>query len=96
MRIMSVTWSAGSSFVPISKFVTGLLRCCLSHSSMAERSYTLPSSAMTGSTGSEKVMGQRSLFMASLFGRALVCRVHRPAQSSLQQEFDWPLLLGLS
>jgi hypothetical protein len=72
VRIMFLTCSAGSSLVPIAKFVTGLLCCCLSHSSMAERSYTLPSSAVTGSTGSEKVMGQTSSAKASSV--ALLCR----------------------
>ena len=72
MGIMFLTCSAGSSLVPIAKFVTGLLCCCLSHSSMAERSYTLPSSAVTGSTGSEKVMGQMSSAKASSV--ALLCR----------------------
>eukprot|EP00900_Chrysochromulina_parva_P008913 jgi/Chrpa1/18022/Chrysochromulina_OHIO_Genome00022123-RA len=47
---------------------------------MAERSYTLPSSAMTGSTGSEKVMGQTSSAKASSV--ALLCRRNSCAVSS--------------
>ena len=77
---MFLTSIAGSSFVPIGKFVNGLLPFCLSRSSMADRSYTFPSSAMTGSKGSEKVMGQTSSAKAS--SMALLCRCSSCAVSS--------------
>eukprot|EP00900_Chrysochromulina_parva_P010395 jgi/Chrpa1/19357/Chrysochromulina_OHIO_Genome00020525-RA len=58
---------------------------------MAERSYTLPSSAMTGSTGSEKVMGQRNSFMASSV--ALLCR--RSCAVSSSRAAERPRLGGI-
>ena len=50
--IMFFTCSAGISFVPIAALVCGLVFFSDSHFEIALRSYTRPSSAITGSTGS--------------------------------------------
>ena len=51
--------------------VSGERWCFPSHSAIAERSYTLPSSAITGSSGRLWVMGHRNSLMAS--STALLC-----------------------
>ena len=59
MLIIFFTCSAGRSLPPICSLVDGDLPFPrASHSSMAFRSYTRPSSAVTGSTGSSWVIGQ--------------------------------------